>query len=224
MRYSRENEFWTPEPIWKGETVFLLGGGPSLTGVDLCALRGRQTMTINSSLHLARDAGLDNGVLFFMDNGWWHAHRDAVLAWPGSVMTLSRAAKRDAPNAVRRIQMSYPSDGFPAPPAIRWGRSSGHVAIALAVAMGAQRIVLLGYDMQVVAGRSHHHADYNRVGHPDVYEEFRRHFEGWNAAAKAIGVEIVNATPGSALIEFPAVDLSDIVGPEVVPFAEMTVF
>lgn len=206
-----EAEFWVPEPIWCGETAFLLAGGPSLADIDLTLLRGRPTLTINSSALAALQAGIDDGVLFFMDNGWWHNHRAICSAWRGPIMTLSRAAKREAPQLVRRLDMASPAPHFPpiGAPVIRWGRSSGHIAISLTVALGAARIVLLGYDMRVVDGQSHHHADYDRPAHPGVYAEFLKHFEGWRDAAAMNGVEIVNATPGSTLTEFPTADLAD---------------
>jgi hypothetical protein len=74
--------------------------------------------------------------------------------------------------------------------------------------MGAARIVLLGFDMRIADGRSHCHDDYESRD-PNLYEtDFRPAFEGWNAAAFRAGVEVVNATPGSALTEFAVVDLA----------------
>ena len=208
-----EAVFWTPEPLWAGQTAFLLGGGPSLAKVDLRRLSGHSVMAINSSAKPAMAAGLDeDGVLFFMDNGWWRDHRSLCEAWRGPVVTLSRAAKREAPELVRRLDTTTPQPAFPpaGAPAVRWGRSSGHLAISLAIAMGAARIVLLGYDMRLVDGRSHHHDDYSRRTHPDVFADFLAHFEGWDGEAKAAGVEILNATPDSALTEFPMVAPADI--------------
>lgn len=47
------------------------------------------------------------------------------------------------------------------PNAITTGWNSGYQAVGIAIAAGASRIVLLGYDMQHTGGRTHWHG-----GHP----------------------------------------------------------
>lgn len=207
-----KRKIWTPEPLFHGATVFLLGGGPTLGGVDLSCLRGRAVIAINSSAALARKFDLDGAVLFFMDEAWFSKHKADVAGWPGPVITCARAAKRLLPDRVWLIAKGERRNDFPpvGAPVVRWGRSSGHMAVSLAIAMGAVRIVLLGFDMRTVEGRSHHHDDYALPCRDALYADFRRYFAGWNAAALAVGVEVLNATPGSALPEFPHVDLGDV--------------
>lgn len=90
------------------------------------------------------------------------------------------------------------------------GRSSGHSAISLAIVMGAARVVLVGYDMRVVAGREHFHSDYQGGRDLTIYEkEFVPAFASWDEAARNTGVEILNATDGSAIKEFKFVRLKD---------------
>ena len=205
---DRENEFWTPQPLFSGETVFILAGGPSLREFDFERLRGRRAIAVNSSAIRARWAD----VLYFMDNGWFHGHRTLVETWPGIVCTASRAAKRELPDKIRRVNNEQRPD-FPPPgaPAIRHGRSSGHMAISLALAMGAARIVLLGFDMRLDGNRTHHHDDDYYVGKTggaaEVLAEFAHHFAGWHVAARDRGVAIVNATSNTALTEFPMVSI-----------------
>lgn len=208
---DRSHEYWTPEPIWCGGTAFLLAGGASLRGFQVERLRGRHVMVINSSCHAAPWAE----ILYFTDNSWFEKHRAIVNAWQGLVITLSRHAKRDAPDKVRRIlgdriQGETPGE-FPklGSQAVRQGKSSGHTAVGLAFALGAKRIVLLGYDMRMVDGRTHHHDDYAMADHEIYAREWIPEFDGWNEAALKHGVTIVNATPGSALKEFSAVDIEE---------------
>jgi hypothetical protein len=60
--------------------------------------------------------------------------------------------------------------------------------------------------------REHHHSEY--VMKPRdlfIYEsDFIPAFRGWHAAAREIGCEIVNCTPGSAIPEFPFRDLDEV--------------
>lgn len=204
-----EDVFWPVEKLFKGETVFCLASGPSLTQEVCEKVCGHRTIVINSSYTLAPWAD----VLFFTDNGWFEKHETIVKAWPGRVITVSRAAKRQLPDIVKRVKSARPLRGFPSLESgeVRQGRSSGHTAIGLAVAMGAKRVVMLGYDMKTVGDREHHHTEYLSLGRPrnmEIYaKEFVPAFQGWNEDARKIGVEVLNATEGSAVKEFPFVNL-----------------
>jgi hypothetical protein len=155
MSALRDSEYWSPEPIFAGNTVFCLASGPSLTKEIAEKVRGRSTIVVNSSCTLAPWAS----VLYFTDSSWYEQRREIVANWTGMVVCMSRTAKAELPDKVKRIRgVGEPScalDEFPAAGSdvVRQGRSSGHTAVSLAVAMGAKTIVLLGYDMRVVEGR-----------------------------------------------------------------------
>lgn len=208
---TRELEYWSPEPIFRGETIFCLASGPSLTA-DICErVRGRCAIAVNSSAVLAPWAA----VLFFTDSGWYEPRRELVANWEGLVISMSRTAKRELPDKVKRVQGQGDPQLLPGfsrgPHVIQQGRSSGHTAVSLAIALGAARVVLLGYDMKFVEGREHFHQEYKGPRDMDIYaREFIPGFAGWNEAARAVGVEVVNATEGSALMEFPLADLDSI--------------
>lgn len=209
---SREFEYWAPEPIFKGKRVFCLASGPSLTQEVADKICGHHAIVVNSSCMLAPWAD----VLYFTDSGWYEPRREIVRNWAGLVISMSRTAKRELPDKVLRIK-GRGDPAFPPqfPPLwsaeIQQGRSSGHTAVSLAIALGGLP-VLVGYDMRVVEGREHHHAEYAGTNRDlDQYaREFVPAFAGWNEAALAVGVEILNATPGSAVTEFPMVDLDEV--------------
>lgn len=205
---SRSREFWAPDQRFAGETVFILGGGPSLGALaaqDGGRLRGRRVIAVNAAAKAFPWAE----VLFFTDHGWLEKNLDLVIDWPGEVVTVNERAKAALPDRIRRVELDGEAPLAAGLRAIRQGRSSGQTAVALAAAMGAARIVLLGFDMRLVEGRSHFHDDYRED--PAVYpRSFLPGFAGWRELAQASGVEILNATPGSALTEFPAVDLEEL--------------
>jgi hypothetical protein len=206
MSASRENELWAPEPLLDGMTVFCLGGGPSLAGFNAECLRGRRVIAINQSLYLAPWADL----LFFMDTHWFEQNHEAVLGFKGVIVTGSRQIKGRYPDRVRRVTFRGKTEFEFNTPELKFSRSSGHAAIAVAIAMGAVRIVLLGYDMRRVDGRSHYHNAYGSEDDKLFSHDFLLQFAGWNEAARRCGVSIVNATPGSALSEFARGDLAAI--------------
>lgn len=204
----RDFEYWPPRPIWKDDTVFCLASGPSLTQEIADKVKGRKTIVVNSSCILAPWAD----VLYFTDSGWYEKHRETVRDWPGLVICMARAAKHELPDKIKRVKGEFRLDFVPREPeTVRQGRSSGHTAISLAIALGAARIVLLGYDMRLVDGREHHHSEY--IGPRDLGQyarEFVPAFKGWNADALKVGAEILNCTPGSAITEFPFADLDEV--------------
>lgn len=210
-----ENQLWPVEPIWRGRTVFICASGPSMTPAVAERLRGQTVMVINSTYKLVPWAD----VWYFTDNVVFERNREAVAAWPGHVITMSRQAKREMPEKVKRIKGGWGPvflDGRNGE--IRIGRSSGHTGISLAAALGATCAVLCGFDMRMVDGREHHHDDY--AGQPRDLDIYQREFvpafaathnaPGWNEAALAYGMTILNATPDSALTEFPMVCLDEV--------------
>lgn len=201
-------EFWQPQRIWEGGTCCILAGGPSLTPEIAKRARVARTLIVNSSILIAPWAD----ALFFTDNSWRENHHEAVRQFPGLVFTSNRHSKEALPDKVKLINNAtlrqFPRRGDHE---VRQGRSSGHTAIGLAIALGARTIALLGYDMRVVDGREHHHAEYRGPRDLDLYaREFVPGFAGWNAAAIAAGAEVLNATPNSALAEFPFADLDEV--------------
>jgi hypothetical protein len=210
---ARGYEFWGIPPLWHGETAFVLGGGPTLTQTMADAVADRHAIAINSTCLIAPRAE----ILFFNDHSWFERHQEIVTNWAGLAVTTNRHSKVAAPDRLLRVEGEDRKD-FPAlgSKTIRRGASSGHLAVSLAIALGAVRIVLLGFDMRHVHGRSHHHDDYRNEIH-DLYSRlFAPAFQGWHYAAQQRGVSIVNATPGSALKEFPMVALDDMLSPVAV--------
>jgi len=226
-----ENEYWSPEPIFSGQTVVCIASGPSLTAevcerIRVAREQGRcRVIVVNSSCRLAPWAD----VLFFTDSGWYADRKELVREWPGLVVSMSRLAKRelDDPTVNRsgkaRILRIVGVGAPPFPPRqngvpkfpplgqVQQGRNSGNTAVALAISMGAAVVPLVGYDCRLVNGREHFHQEY--VGPRDLglYDrEFLHAFDGWNEAALASGVRILNATPDSAIKEFPFVDLDEV--------------
>lgn len=198
--------------VVQGRDDFLPGVGPSLTAEICQRVRGRRSMAINSSAVLAPWAS----VLFFTDSGWYEPRRQLVANWDGLVISMSRTAKREMPDKVKRVQGEGDPQALPGfsrgPHVIQQGRSSGHTAVSLAIALGATRVVLLDYDMRIVADREHCHDEYKGSARDsEIYQrEFAPGFAGWDEAARAVGVEVINATEGSALKEFRFVSLNDI--------------
>lgn len=210
---NRAYEFWTPEPLFFGDTVFVVGGGPSLRGFDFTRLRGRRVVAVNSSGYDVPFAE----VLVFHDESWFcHPdNRRLINEWGGIVVTPCRRAKAAAPDRVLRVACIHRPDFPVAALPIRTGHSAGQTAVSLAISMAADRVVLLGFDMRAADdGATHYHVDrplydaaHAAATAPVYASSFLPAWAGWDAGALAVGCDVVNATPDSALTEFPFVDL-----------------
>lgn len=214
------DEYAEPGLIWSGKTVFCLASGDSLRrltesewhGIIAKQWTGSIVLSINSSIKTARAAGCEPNAILFSDLNWYEDNEALIKAFPGPRFTFSRRAKVAFPDLWRIDNTTRPDFAVGAGP-IKDGRSSGNRAISVAVKLGARRVILLGYDMRIdpVSGRSHCHNDYHNTEAAKVYaQEFIPSFNGWDAAARDAGVEIWNATDGTALDEFAKVGLNEV--------------
>src|SRR4029450_12910778 len=80
--------FWSVPREWPGETVFIVGGGPSVLQQDLGLLRGRRVIVINSSFYSVPWAD----ILYFGDYRWWNEpeNKAAIAGFAGRAVTVSQ--------------------------------------------------------------------------------------------------------------------------------------
>lgn len=150
------------------------------------------------------------------DGPWMVTHRDEVRAFAGPVHTIEQEPGRHRLEAVLafrpdlRIHRNDGQQGLCEDPAgLRTGCNSGYQAINLAFHMLARRIVLLGYDLKRgVNGRMHFfHRDHE---HPEsVYRNWAPLFRTIVAPLARHDVEVINATPGTALDAFRCAPLQE---------------
>lgn len=165
-------------------------------------------------------------ILYACDEHWWQMHiADVERSFFGERWTTHQAGpsiandKSQLPPEWRlNCAAGKESGGFSTDrTTLHYGGNSGFQAINLALLKGATRVVLVGFDMRVVAGARHFFGDHPEpLSNAADYRKFVRHFE---RAARECRVPIVNATPGSALDCFERVDLDD----EIAAFKESCV-
>ena len=203
-------KFWSVPRLWDGETVVCLGGGPSLMQeqVDMCHGKAR-VIAINDSYLLAPWAGM----LYFCDRRWygWHENRDEFKAFHGIKVTLDEYVPKSNLE-IHGIKNTGREGLETDPTGVRTGRNGGYQAINLAVHLGARRIVLLGYDMQFKDKKSHWHGGHPHKINDSIFKSTMLPcFKTLVNPLKKLGIEVLNATPGSALKVFPMVELEEAV-------------
>jgi hypothetical protein len=201
---------------WHGRSCFVVGGGPSLRHFDFRKLRGKLTIGVNRAFEF-----FDPTVLLAIDARFY----DDVLAgkYGESALQKFNAYKgikagvhisKDHMPGVREIR-SLGAGGpiVPVEQGIYHGNNSGYSAIALALALGASPVYVLGIDMRYDGEKTHHHD-----GHPEktpednLVKKCLPHFEALAKRDVGMLVKIVNPS-------WPAAPFSRLAGIfDTVPF------
>lgn len=209
---------------WAGKTCVVIGGGPSLdvAQVDACRRAGVRAIGVNDAYRLA--PWVD--ILYFADSRWWQWHRERpeFQAIAAQLVTVENnrsdtnketIAAQEAEIAAERIRLlrnynndlrsgvlSVKQDG------VATGLNSGFQAINIAYLLGAARVLLLGFDMQKVAGKSHWFGEHPAETSEAHFSSFQHYFRKLAKHCPA-GFEIVNCTPGGKLDCFPRLPLHE---------------
>lgn len=194
----QRKEFWTVPEIWHGGTCYILGGGPGLARVPLERLHDLRVIAVNNAYTL----GDWIDVMFYGDCRWFRWHSKTLLDFPGLKVTACDSHK-DKPGIRAVKRLSSPPGIARAKNRLAWNLSSGACAINLAVHFGVKKIVLFGFDMRKVDDKNNWHEDHKDGPNKNPYERFLRPFPSIARDLEKLGVECVNATPGSALEVFP---------------------
>jgi hypothetical protein len=209
MKTASQGKYWSVPRSWYGETCFIVAGGPGLIGFDRSWIEGRgRIIVINDSFRLIPDAD----VLYFHDTRWWNRRRTEVThCFTGQIVTMENP-KLERCRSLRDLgQLGLSED----PTGLKNGDNGGYQAINLAYLFGVRRIVLLGYDLQVLNGRTHWNNDCESFGEtPEacdrkLQKDFVPCFAYLVAPLRKANVEVINCTPSSALPYWPIQSLSE---------------
>lgn len=199
-------------PNWEGQCAAIVGGGPSLTQAQVDKLKDRiHVVVVNTSYNLCLWAD----VLYSCDAIWWK-YRNGAGDFKGLKVTQDDDAlaifpelrkitvKRDGVKIIHDFLMDTYGE-------VGGGGNSGFQTLNWLAQIGVKGILLLGIDMRTDGnGKNHWHGR-----HPDSGKfvmnnpsesNYRFWIENMTAAApkiKALGIDVVNCSPTSALECFP---------------------
>ena len=204
------------------KTVVCVGTGPSLTQqqVDTARNKGFDLFVCNNAYQLATDASL----LYGCNHAWWKHYWPFVRGLRCEKWTTNRQAADEF--GINWIAETNKPGLSTDPDVIHHGHGSGYSLVSMAHRNGADRIILLGYDMKYAPdydGKQHNEGSTPRhyfgeypssMQHwPSVCIQGGVHTElvGLYRSIKEQGlVEIINCTPGSAIDCFPYMDIQDV--------------
>jgi len=190
---------WIPTPKWKGQDVFIIGGGKSLEYFDWNLLKDERTIGCNDAYLHGSDICK---ICLFGDSKWFKLHRDRLAEYKGVIFTnVGRLynIELDWVWSMKRMATGIHSD------ALGWNFNTGASAINLAVLLGASKIYLLGFDMHLTDGKNNWHENPLDKPNSDIFTNFNNGFKcvAKDMKAKFPDVKIVNVTDKSSLHLFP---------------------
>lgn len=210
------------ESKWVGEPCIVAATGPSLTPELIQKVRMTRwleqwrVIAVNDAYKVMPWAD----AMFACDNHWWDENKtcEGFAGEKWASHETDNDPSMAAGNDKRVIADKYGinivrgecGEEFSFDPEfIRYGWNSGFQAVNLALLFGCRQIVLVGFDMRFVDGKSHFFGDHKLRQSPEsAYQNFARKFA---IAAEKLpaDVKIINATPGSAMKCFPIMSFED---------------
>ncbi len=195
-------------PNWKGETCVIIASGPSAKEVDLSPIKGKaRCIAVNTSIQLYPEAD----ILYACDVGWWRQYKELWSSFKGMKITQDKLA-RDEFNIHRVIcERHHENLVLDRPGFVGWGGNSGFHCINLSIQFYVKKIILVGYDMHLRSG-SHWHGNHpNNMHNPSDANvaRWRRTTDAAAPTIKKLGIEVINTSINSALVNYPKMSLME---------------
>lgn len=196
-------KYATVPRLFSGETIYIIGGGPSLKNFDFKKLNGRRTIAINKAIIYKWDAD----VLYWTDGRFYTWFKNEVDNFKGLKYALKPGSQYT--HDIKVLKKGKPYGLETDPQSLAHGFNSGYAAINLAYHLGASRVILLGFDMANDGRESHFHDGYptKGAGNKIYTDKFLPGFKQLNVELKNSGMTILNASPYSKLNIFPKITI-----------------
>jgi hypothetical protein len=218
--------FWHTPKIWKNQDVWIVGGGPSLTSTfnipeEIVSKVRENKLPLSSYspfmevLHDKRVIGINVAyqlgdwvdMVFYGDGNFLKKYEKRLFDFNGLCVTCS---PHGAPIPWMKYLERARSQRFALSPnsnKVVWNQTSGAAAINLAVHLGAKRIILIAFDMNLTANRQHWHGVYRsslieekeKIKKKKVFERHLRPFPDIKRNLDKLGIKIYNISPNSAI-------------------------
>ncbi len=194
----------TPDwwPDWRGQAAAIIASGPSAKHTKISLLRDRvRVLAIKENHELAPWAD----VVYGCDRAWWR-NKQGLRDFTGLKMSQAGELTATFPD-IRIVKVDNRNDKIllDKPNSVGSGGNSGFQALNLVAQFGANRILLIGFDMHDRSG-VHWYGRNNGPGRSNPsehnFKRWRAAFEGSAGMLKERGIDVVNASLISRLTCF----------------------
>lgn len=199
----------TDWPDWTGRAVAIVASGPSVNKAEVAALEGRlPVLAIKRNVEVAPFAE----VVYGCDYPWWRSVA-GLPAFKGLKLSYAERACREwGLGQVRIPHIMSDEILLEEIGVVGAGGSSGFQALNLAVQWGATQVLLIGFDAHLRSGDHWYGRNLAQgMNNPSV-SNCERWAKALNAAGGLLadyGVEVVNASLGSAVTTFRKATIAD---------------
>lgn len=198
---------WTPERQWLDKDVFIIGGGSSLADFDWSLLKNELTIGCNSAYRLGADVCK---ICLIGDKACFEHHLKNLEEYAesgGVVVTCCSQLLKSPISWLKTMPRKFGTilkEG-----GLVWHGNTGGAAVNLALQLGAKKVYLLGFDMELKDGRANWHKDILSKPNPWIYHSFIGGFAIMKAAMPKVfpDSEIINLTDSSKLDIFPKISV-----------------
>lgn len=185
------------------DEIYVVGGGPSLTGFDFSKLRDKTTIAVNAAL-----VDVPNPDYFLTADTWYCGVAAKANFWntfPWKVIVIGKDHKRyrrAVPSLQFYDEIICPTrfDGKIGMDKRHFatGKNSGFCGLQYAVLLNPKRICLLGFDLSKTKGDHYH----NRYCVGANLKDFAPHFiEGLSILKEKTNIEVVSYSKDSPINE-----------------------
>lgn len=189
-------------------TAICIASGPSLTKEDVDYCRGKGRVYAVKEVRLLAPWA---DALYAADGDWWdnlYKKHAGAPDFAGRRITVDEAAAARYGLECYKYKTTLPWSDTPG--LIATNGNSGFQAINIAVLEGAERVILLGFDMGHGGQPKHFWSDNFQRGVPLRCSDYKMWLAGFAKAAPLIPVPVINCTPGGALECFTRARLQEI--------------
>lgn len=193
--------------FFRGDDVYIVGGGPSLAGFDFSRLDGRRVIATNNAIEDVKNPD----ILLFVDEYFVNQLRNDIGINPYSVPYRILAGPSTKLKKEHPVYIFYEATAISKNPSNLFSIThSGSAAINAAIIGGAERIFLLGFDMKFYNGMSHYHST-RRAHRHDGSQNEERYRKKIHLYEKYYQFKnIFNLSHDSALTGFNRMSLDDV--------------
>jgi hypothetical protein len=199
-----------------GRTVYVIAGGSTVKTQNLNLLNGKLVVCLNNSYSIYPDAL----ALYWADETWVNNHIEGVKNHPAKFRFHSKFHVSDKYlNSEKHLGIGNSTilrrtgdKGIdPDLNNVRGNNSGAHI-LNLLYNCKVRRIILLGYDMKIIDGKSHWHGGHSLSIKPEVYcNLFIPSIQSMADFFKRANIEVINTSPNTDLKCFPRMKLEDVV-------------
>jgi len=197
-----------------GRRVFVIGGGPSVNKQNLDLLKNKKIICINNAYKLIENPT----ALYWADENWASEHSAGLslhkckLRFHSKFHLSSKVLEKDIKGVAGCTLLRRTGEhGIDGNVDNVCGNNGGAQVLNLLHNMKVREIVLLGYDMKLVASKSHWHDGHGLPIRPSVYFNFISSINSMAPFLKNAKINVINTSLESDLKCFPKQKLEDII-------------